>query len=176
MGIPKFESYVVGHPVRSLEIFPTMSRGSPPFASFLREAECLCVPNLKIHRRTVPKISARLRQYPRFLENRAGDWARSHCVTGCQLSKLGRQCADSKHVRSFPKSGLSSQHAACALCAKNGLIQCSKVWKLPMGYPLRRGRTEVDWSAMPRRRSPAPGNLRISKDCPNWGYILLNLA
>ena len=59
-----------------------MSRGSPPLAGFLRQAKSLCVPTLVIHPPTVAKISAHLRYCSRFSENRVGDWARSHCVTG----------------------------------------------------------------------------------------------
>ena len=46
MGISKFESYVVSHPVRSLGVLVTMSLSSPPLAGFLRKAESLCVLNL----------------------------------------------------------------------------------------------------------------------------------
>jgi hypothetical protein len=42
----------------------------------------LCVPTLMILPPTMPKISAHLRHYSRFPENRAGDRARPHCVTG----------------------------------------------------------------------------------------------
>ena len=40
------------------------------------------MPNLIILRLNVPKVSALVRQYSRFLEKRIGDWVRSHCVPG----------------------------------------------------------------------------------------------
>ena len=82
-----------------------MSRESPPLAGFLRQAKCLCVPTLIIYPPTVPKISAHLRHYSRFLENSAGDWVRSHCVTGWQ-SRLLSLIGIRSHIDS-PIPGLS---------------------------------------------------------------------
>ena len=55
---------------------------SPPLAGFSHQAESLCVPNWVVPRPNTPKISASLRHCSRFLENRAGDLVRLHCVTG----------------------------------------------------------------------------------------------
>ena len=55
---------------------------SPPLAGFSHQAESLCVPIWMVPRPNTPKISACLRHCSRFLENRAGDLVRLHCVTG----------------------------------------------------------------------------------------------
>jgi hypothetical protein len=72
---------MVSQPVRSLGIFPTKSLECPPLAGFLPEAKSLRVPNLMFNLVTVPKVSVYLRRSGRFLEKRAGDWFRLHCVT-----------------------------------------------------------------------------------------------
>src|ERR1700690_3111559 len=75
-------------PVSSQEIFPIMSRESPPLAGFLPQAESLCVPNLIFNLVTVQKVSADIRRCGRFLEKRAGDWVRLHCVTALPVKTV----------------------------------------------------------------------------------------
>jgi hypothetical protein len=81
-AIPWFESRRPSQPVLSPSIFVTMLPRRPPLAGFSHQAESLCVPNRVVPRDNTPKISASLRHCSRFLENRAGDLVRLHCVTG----------------------------------------------------------------------------------------------
>ena len=80
---------VASQPVQALEIFHTKSLESLALAGFLPLAASLCVPNLIFFRPTVPKVSAHLRHYSRFLEKRVGDWVRLHCVTGLAVDVGG---------------------------------------------------------------------------------------
>jgi hypothetical protein len=84
-----FESdCIVSQTVQSLEIFSLMSRESPPLAGLLLLGRSLWVPNLISLRPTVPKISAHLGHYGRFLEKRPRDSVRPYCVTGLPVQAV----------------------------------------------------------------------------------------
>ena len=73
-----------------------------------------------------------------------------------------RECRESRAVKAPTRSRPQHQKRTHAMQQSLGASR---------GLP-----TEVDWLPMPWRLSPAPGNLRIPKGCPSWGYILLKLV
>jgi hypothetical protein len=72
---------MVSQPVRSLEIFTSMSRESPPLAGLLLSGRSLSVPNLISLQPFVPIVSAHFWHNGRILEKRAGERVRLHWVT-----------------------------------------------------------------------------------------------
>jgi hypothetical protein len=94
---------VASQQVQSLEIFSLMSRESPPLTGLLLLGRSLWLPNLISLRPTVPKISAHLGHYGRFLEKRPGDLVRPHCVTDVSLHQVDTKEAHLIEQR-FPNS------------------------------------------------------------------------